>query len=134
MIALIYPSLRPREKLLEGRRGLLILYILINPHIAIKLMRLPTLMLIGDQLLLLAVGLLLLLGVFGIIDGAVLLVEDLVDQFLSLLLNGEMMRRLLLELLPLVLELQDIHFMYIIIPYSNEREKTQEQKQVQRER
>lgn len=117
MVSLINPSLRPREKLLEGGRGILILYILINLHIAINLMRFPTLMLVGHQLLLLPVGLLLLLGVFGIVDGVVLLIEDLVDQFLSLLLNGEMMRCLLLELLlPLVLELQDIHFIYIIIP------------------
>lgn len=117
MIAFVYPSLRPIQKLFKGWRGILILNILVYPHVAINLMRFLTLMLIGHQLLLLPIGLFLLLGVFGIIDGLVLLIEDLVDQFLSLLLNGEMMRCLLLGLLfPLMLELQDIHFIYIIIP------------------
>lgn len=74
-------------------------------------------MLIVDQLLLLPIDLLLFFGVLRIVDGLVLMIEDLVDQFLSLLLDGKMMRSLLVEfLLPLMLELQDIHFIYIIIP------------------
>jgi hypothetical protein len=77
------------------------------------------LMMVVGELLLFLVGLLLLLSGSGIVDRLVLLIEDLVDQFLSLLLDGEMMRSLLLEVvLRLLLELKDIHFIYIFIPFS----------------
>lgn len=119
MISFIYSSLRPRQKLFKRWRSSLVLDILINFDGAVILMPVLMLMVVVGKFLLPLISLLLFLGRAGIVDWLVLLIEDLVDQFLSLLLDGEMMRSLLLEVfLHLLLELKDIHFIYIFIPFS----------------
>lgn len=80
-------------------------------------MRLLELVIIICQFFLFLVKLLFLLSARGIVDRLVLLIKDLVDQFLSLLFDWKMMRLFLNEVFLIFFsELQDIHFIYIFIP------------------